>query len=80
MKTYDFTIELPGVAAMPDELIDQLYEAGCDDATLCHSYSTLKLTFAREAESLNDAIASAQAQVLSVVKTYSMRIIADYDQ
>jgi hypothetical protein len=80
LKAYAFTIELPGVAALTDELSDQLYKAGCDDATISHSYSTLKVTFSREAESLQDAIASAQAQVLSVVKVFSIKVVADYDQ
>lgn len=80
MKTYAFTIEIPGIAALTDELSNRLREAGCDDATISHSYGTLKLSFAREAEDLPNAVASAQSQVLSVVKVYSISIIADYEQ
>lgn len=80
MKTYDFTIELTGVPGPTPESIDRLYEAGCDDATISWSGCTLKLQFSREAESLQDAIFSAQSQAWSVVKSGSTRIIADYDQ
>lgn len=37
MKSWDFTVILEGVADMTDALADALYEAGCDDATVCSS-------------------------------------------
>ncbi len=59
MKTYAFTIILDGALEMTPELIDALFEAGCDDGSLGSSAGVLSIDFDREAPSLGEAIASA---------------------
>ncbi len=59
MKTYAFTIVLDGASEMTTEVIDALFEAGCDDGSLGSSGGALSIDFDREAPSLAEAIASA---------------------
>jgi hypothetical protein len=62
MTTYDFTLRvaLPALAPVSDELIDRLYEAGCDDALLgIGRVGQVAFDFAREAVSARDALVSA---------------------
>ena len=63
MTTWEFTAVLSGVEEISDELADALYEAGCDDATVGSSSGGAKVSFAREAPSLQEAIRSAIADV-----------------
>ena len=62
-KTYTFTLTLKGADELTVEIADALYEAGCDDAFLHSRGETLYLEFDREAASLENAVASAKADV-----------------
>ena len=58
--TYLFTLTLSGDEDdVNDKNTDALFEAGCDDALFGARCGVLYLNFAREAESLGDAIGSA---------------------
>ncbi len=59
MKSYAFTIVLDGASEMTPEVIDALFEAGCDDGSLGSSGGVPSIDFDREAPSLAEAIASA---------------------
>ena len=63
MTTWEFTAVLSGVEEIRDEWADALYEAGCDDATVGSSCGIAKVSFAREAPSLQEAIRSAIADI-----------------
>jgi transcriptional regulator with XRE-family HTH domain len=63
MKSYEFTLVLHGAAEPTRALEDALFQSGCDDATLSRRHGVLQLEFARDAESLKDAILSAIADV-----------------
>jgi len=63
MTTWEFTAVLSGVDEITDELVDALYGAGCDDATIGSSCGIATVSFAREASSLQEAIRSAIADV-----------------
>ena len=63
---YEFTLILSGVDELPDELPNQLFEAGCKDCTPTSSGGVVRIHFDREAESLEQAIKSAIQQVSSV--------------
>lgn len=63
MTTCDFTKYLLGVGEVTLEMADQLYAAGCDDATVGASGGLVHVEFMREAESLRDAIQSAIVNV-----------------
>ena len=62
MKTYEFSLVLAGAEVSNDDC-DALYEAGCDDGTVITRNGVTYVAFDREAESLEDAIRSATAQV-----------------
>ncbi len=63
MKNHRLTLILDRPSS--EEMADALFEAGCDDPTLSMSGGVTSLDFNREAESLEDAIASAIANVES---------------
>ena len=77
MKTFEFTIVASGLDHDSDEFIDHLFEAGCDDATIAVARGVIIIQFAREAESLDDAISTAIANVRSTGATVD-RIEPDY--
>jgi hypothetical protein len=63
MATYDFQLILSGVSAMTEDMADELYEAGCDDATPFSSGGIAAVGFSREALSFEDAIRTAISDV-----------------
>ena len=65
MTTYDFTLILSGPTELTDDLADNLFAAGCDDATPSSSEGVVSLDFGRESTDLESAIRSAIANVTS---------------
>ena len=63
MKKYEFQVTLAGVEEMTEEISNALYEAGCDDGTPFSSEGVAAVGFTREANSLEEAIRSAIADV-----------------
>ena len=63
MKTFEFSIIAFGPDPSQGDALDRFYEAGCDDATVGFQKGHLILDFAREAACLDDAVASAMADV-----------------
>ena len=63
MTCWEFTLILQGVHEMTDALANDLYDAGCDDATVGCSGGLARASFSREATSLQDAIRSAVRDV-----------------
>ena len=59
MSTFQFTLIVDGPDLQDQPLIDQLFEAGCDDATIGSRDGVQYVDFDREAEALDDAILSA---------------------
>ena len=54
-----FTLHLKGVDEMTIDLSNRLYESGCADSNPSSSRGRAKVSFDREAATLNDAIRSA---------------------
>lgn len=71
MKVFDFelTCNIPDTATYTtDEIIEKLYEAGCNDALIgIGKPQMLGFMFSREAESRDEAIASAKNAILKVL-------------
>lgn len=70
MNEYEFTLtfDLHNQQADPEQYIDALYEAGCDDAVVGTGLpGTIALEFIREAGSASDAMSSAIANVKHAV-------------
>ncbi|MDE0700697.1 MAG: hypothetical protein F4Y27_08245 [Acidimicrobiaceae bacterium] len=66
MPEFEFMLVVEGADPQSDEVANALYEAGCSDA-LIHSCDGIDyLDFAREAESLEEAVLSAVADIESV--------------
>jgi hypothetical protein len=61
-KTYGFSVVLT-TAALSVEECEALYEAGCDDGTIVTRNGVTFITFDRKADSLEQAIRSATADV-----------------
>ncbi len=72
-KVHHFELVTDGsIDLLDDGVFDALYEAGCDDALIAHH----RLDFAREADTLSEALASAKADAESVpgVHVFSVHI------
>ncbi|MFO7902517.1 MAG: hypothetical protein R6U98_07650 [Pirellulaceae bacterium] len=63
MKTYRFTVYFRGIDYMSEEMAEALYEAGCDDCSPGSHGGQAYADFARQADSLEAAVASAAAHV-----------------
>lgn len=70
MKDYDFILkfDLPDPNADPEQFVDSLYEAGCDDASVgIGQHGRIALNFIRQGESAFNAIASAIVDVKKAI-------------
>lgn len=63
MTAHEFTLVLADPVELTDDVVDCLYEAGCDDATIASRGGRVFLDFSREAESLDASVLSATADV-----------------
>ena len=63
MQTYTFTVILGDQTEMTEELAEALAAAGCDDGLAGSSGGVAAVIFDREAESLEEAVRSAIADV-----------------
>jgi hypothetical protein len=61
---HDFTLILDGIPDLSREVVDALFEAGCDDGTLSRSGGVVSMDFTRSAPSMKDAIVGAIRDVL----------------
>lgn len=59
MKTFEFTIVASGLNPNADDFETRFFDAGCDDATVSFQKGHIIVDFAREAGSIEEAIASA---------------------
>lgn len=62
-RTWSFTLIVSPPTVDEEEAAGRLYGAGCDDATFGVSNGAYSLDFDREAASLEEAVASAKADV-----------------
>lgn len=70
MREYEFTLKfrLPDTSADPEQFIDALAEAGCDDAAVgIGQHGRIALDFTREAASAREAIVSAVQAVKAAI-------------
>lgn len=73
-KEYAFTLLVKGPTEITAALEDQLFEAGCDDATLSFQWGGLRLEFMRAASSMEEAIITAIRNVESIEE--SVRVVS----
>lgn len=66
MQRFTFTLVVEGRDLKTGEVVDALFEAGCDDALVGSSEGVQFLDFDREAGSVEEAVRSAVADVESV--------------
>ena len=70
MTDYDFTLkfDITSLEFEPESLLDQFYEAGCDDAIIgIGRPGRIALNFTREARSALEAVSSALKDVNKVI-------------
>ncbi len=63
MKTFEFSIVASGLDPEAEDFEQRFYDAGCDDATIAFQKGHIIVDFSREADSLEDALASAVGDV-----------------
>ena len=63
MPTFEFQLILRDVQEITEELSDSLFDAGCDDGTPFSSQGVAAIGFSREADSIEEAVRSAIADV-----------------
>lgn len=63
MKTFEFSIIASGIDPTAEDFGDRFYDAGCDDALVAFQKGHTIIDFAREANSIEEAIASAVENV-----------------
>lgn len=63
MTIHLFSIVTSGLSPSQDDALDRFYDAGCDDATVAFQFGQIIIDFAREAETLDEVIASAVTDV-----------------
>lgn len=74
-REHDFALVLSGISRLTPEIMNSLYDAGCDDATPSIRNGRMYMTFARRAASLKDAILSAIRDVKKAgIGTEVMRV------
>lgn len=62
-REHEFDLVLGGVSDLTEEMVDAIFEAGCDDATPSLRSGRVFLKFTRRAPSLKDAVIEAICQV-----------------
>lgn len=67
MKTHKFTITLGGVTYITSELVDKLYEAGCNDGLISQTKEVVTVMFDREAISFEQALQDVINQIEYIV-------------
>ena len=65
MKKYEFTVVVSGSMELTDDIADALFAAGCDDGTPGTCDGVFSIDFHRTANSLEEAIRLAVADVRS---------------
>lgn len=65
MGTFEFSIIASGLDPAADDFEQRFYDAGCDDALVAFQKGHIIVDFAREAETIEDAIGSAIEAVLT---------------
>lgn len=59
MNEYEFTIIASGLNPEAEDFESRFYDAGCDDATVSFQNGHIIIDFARDAESITDALSGA---------------------
>jgi hypothetical protein len=73
-STFQFTLIVAGPDLQSDDMMNAIFDAGCDDALVGSVDGIQYLDFDRESDSLGSAILSAIADVESVADTEVVRI------
>lgn len=69
MKMFEFSIIASGLDPQADDFECRFFDAGCDDATIAFQKGYIVIDFAREANSIDEAIASAMENVIAAGAT-----------
>lgn len=65
MKLFEFSIVASGLDPNAEDFESRFYDAGCDDALIAFQKGHIIVDFAREAKSIDEAIASAVENVVA---------------
>ncbi len=79
MPVHQFTFIVEGADLQEDERLDRLFEAGCDDSTVGSSEGIQYVAFDREAESFEDAVASARRDLETIGGVAVVEVLRDQE-
>ncbi|WP_419552875.1 helix-turn-helix transcriptional regulator [Candidatus Poriferisodalis sp.] len=74
MTTHTFTLIIDGPDLQADALIDDVFEAGCDDALIGRADGIQFADFDRDADTFQDAVLTAVAELESIRSVTVMRL------
>lgn len=77
MTAHTFTLIVDGPDLQAGELVDEVFEAGCDDALIGRADGVQFADFDREAYTLEDAVLSAVAELESIAGVTAVRVAGD---
>ena len=75
MPSFQFTLIVDGPDLQATPLIDSLFDAGCDDATVGCSKGMQYVDFDREADALDEAILSAIDDLERLQGVHDFRLV-----
>lgn len=80
MTTHTFTLTVDGPDLQAGGLADEVFEAGCDDALVGRVDGIQIADFDREADTLEEAVLSAVAELESIAGVSAVRVADDHVQ
>lgn len=78
MTTHTFTLIVDGPDLQEDDVVDDVFEAGCGDALIGRIDGIQTADFDREADTLGEAVLSAVAELESIAGVTAVRVADDH--
>ncbi len=78
ITTHTFSLIVDGPDLQAGEVSDGVFEAGCDDALIGWADGVQLADFDREADTLEDAVMSAVAELESIAGVTAVRVADDH--
>ena len=76
-ELHHFIIRLDNQTEMTDKLLDDIFEAGCDDTMVCSVGDNIYVEFDREGRIFQEALASALDDLCKIPYLFNQMSIVD---
>lgn len=74
---HHFIIRLDNQTEMTDQLLDDIFEAGCDDSMVCSVGNNIYVEFDREGRIYQEALASALDDLCKIPYLFNQMSVVD---